>query len=318
MWKIPSWGTAIATAVILAANEIGKNSNGSLQIPTTSLKSVVLFFGAFLLMSLTMLHHRLRAYEAASVPKKPLPIPPFNQKPHAERYMQLALCLITTGLFWLAIAQLKPSIGKFPWAFAFMGLGMASWLTLLFMHSHVVEEINKQRGFENYSPNNLLDRIKRIIRFKVHRSKHMKKVTNIEVFNGIAGRIFDLLYKNFPAYVEIDFNSLGIDLIDEDDPEAGEKAFNMLALSEETFHWLEAAKYIWLEDRKNPEDPYRAVLSPKGFEVLKAIPKAIDKKKTLGEKIGELSKGKINEAYNQVVGYAISLGFKLMINDIQK
>ena len=138
----------------------------------------------------------------------------------------------------------------------------------------------------------------------------MKKVTNVELFNGIAGRLFALLYEKFPFYTDVNVNSLGNELIDKDDYDG---VWDMSELAEATVHWLAAAGYIWLKEPQIFGDPYTAVLSPKGFEVLKATPEVIDTSKTLGEKIMELSKDKLSAALNKAVELAISQGFKMML-----
>ncbi len=145
MWRIPSWGIAIATGVVLAANAIGKEPSSDWQIPTRYVQAVVLLFGFILLVPLTMLHHRFRAYEADSVPEGPLPKPPFDQAPHAERYMQLALCMTTAGVLGLAAIQIYPS-AKIVIAIVAIVLGFIAWLILSKLHKSVVDKIKKSRG----------------------------------------------------------------------------------------------------------------------------------------------------------------------------
>ena len=141
----------------------------------------------------------------------------------------------------------------------------------------------------------------------------MKKITNIELFNSVAGRLFALLYEEFPFYSDVDMNSLSGSLIEKDEYDG---AWNILELAEATVKWLAAAGYIWLEEPQAFGDPYKAVLSPKGFEVLKAIPEVIGTGKTLGEKIIEVSKDKLNSGFTKLVEVAISEGFKLMLTGL--
>ncbi|NQT59342.1 MAG: hypothetical protein HQ557_10210 [Bacteroidetes bacterium] len=145
MWQIPSWGIAIATGVILAANEIGKAASPGWEIHTRYVQALVILFGVILLVPLTMLHHRFRAYEADSAPKGPLPKPPFDQAPHAERYMQLALCMTTAGLLALATIQIFPGHKILIVILAFL-FGFIVWMILNKLHKSVVEEIKKARG----------------------------------------------------------------------------------------------------------------------------------------------------------------------------
>ncbi len=138
----------------------------------------------------------------------------------------------------------------------------------------------------------------------------MNNLTNIDLFNGVAGRLFALLYEKFPFYADVDMNSLSSALVDKDDYDG---AWNILELAEAAVKWLAAAGYIWLEEPQAFGAPYTAVLSPKGFEVLKAIPDVINESKTLGEKIIEVSKDKLSSGFTKLVEVAISEGFKLML-----
>jgi len=138
----------------------------------------------------------------------------------------------------------------------------------------------------------------------------MKEVTNIELFNGVAGRLFALLYEKFPFYTDVDFAALGTELVDKDDYDG---AWDIRELAEATVRWLAAAGYIWLKEADAFQTPDTAVLSPKGFEVLKAMPESIDTGKTLGEKIAELSKSGVSAGLSKVVDFAMSQGIKIMM-----
>jgi len=139
MWQIPSWGIAIATGVILAANEIGKAASPGWEIHTRYVQALVILFGVILLVPLTMLHHRFRAYEADSAPKGPLPKPPFDKAPHAERYMQLALCMTTAGLLALATIQIFPEYKPKIVIVAFLS-GLIACIILEILHKFVVKD----------------------------------------------------------------------------------------------------------------------------------------------------------------------------------
>jgi hypothetical protein len=137
----------------------------------------------------------------------------------------------------------------------------------------------------------------------------MENLSNIDLFNGIVGKIFSILYQNFPQEVEIDLGNFLEDFISADDYDG---AFEMPQVTKSTLLWLDKAGYIWLTRPKYYGAAYSAVLSPKGLEVLKSIPKSIDPSKTLGEKIVEFSKGKFNEALNQTIKIAITEGSRFL------
>lgn len=103
IWQVPSWGIAISAGVIVAANQIGNCKNNWI-IPINWVQGLVLLFGAFLLCALSIALYKYRISQAACAPH-PAPHPPFRAKPRANRYLQLAMCLTSGGLFGLAIAQ---------------------------------------------------------------------------------------------------------------------------------------------------------------------------------------------------------------------
>jgi hypothetical protein len=138
----------------------------------------------------------------------------------------------------------------------------------------------------------------------------MKTLTNIELFNGITGKTFAILYGNFPVETEINPSVFLKDFIDPNDFDG---AWNLPEFAEATLEWLNKAGYIWLIEPKAIGDNYTATLSPKGLEVLKHIPESLESKTSIGEKIIEKSKGKINDVLNQLVSIAISEGVKLIL-----
>jgi len=103
IWQVPSWGVAIAAGAVIAADQIGKGP-GTWTIPVKYVQALILLFGALLLSALATALYRYRAYQAASAPV-PIPRPPFGEKPGANRYLQLTLCLTSGGLLGLAGAH---------------------------------------------------------------------------------------------------------------------------------------------------------------------------------------------------------------------
>lgn len=138
IWQVPSLGVAIATGVIVAADQIGKSVN-TWTIPVRWVQASTLLFGAFLLIALAIALYRYRAYQAASAPQ-PIPVPPFQQKPAANRYLQGALCLTSGGVTGLAVAQ------AFSVAW-FIGIGLIAgsigWILAERGNKAVVKRINQ-------------------------------------------------------------------------------------------------------------------------------------------------------------------------------
>ena len=137
IWQVPSWSVAIATGVIVAANQIGKSAD-TWTIPVKYVQVSILLFGAFLLTALAIALYRYRAYQAASAPQ-PIPAPPFQRKPAANRYLQRALCLTSGGVAGLAAAQLF----SVAWLIV-VGLivGSIGWIFAECGNKAVVKEIN--------------------------------------------------------------------------------------------------------------------------------------------------------------------------------
>ena len=136
----------------------------------------------------------------------------------------------------------------------------------------------------------------------------MKKLSNMELFNGITGKVFAVLYQNFPKETVIKSSSFLEDFIDQNDFDG---AFDMPEMTIATLKWLDKAGYIWLQEPQYYGGEYTAILSPKGLEALKSIPDSIGK--TLGEKIIDFSKEKFSDGMNQIVKIAISEGIKLIL-----
>ncbi len=138
----------------------------------------------------------------------------------------------------------------------------------------------------------------------------MAKISNIELFNGIAGKVFAELYENFPKETEIKPESFLESFIDKDDFDGSFELFEMV---EATLIWLDKAGYIWLEKPECYGGEYSAILSHKGLETLKMVPDSVEPTKTVGEKIIEFSKSRFSEGLNQLVTIAISEGIKLSL-----
>ncbi|MDP3261089.1 MAG: hypothetical protein Q8M34_11005 [Thermodesulfovibrionales bacterium] len=122
IWQVPSWGIAIATGVIVAAQQIGSSCRWG--ITPNQVQALILGFGAVLLSALSIAVHKYRLFQSACL-DKPLPKPPFGQKPSAGRYMQGALLLTNGGLFGLTLTTLFEIR-----TYIFLGffLGIVSWL----------------------------------------------------------------------------------------------------------------------------------------------------------------------------------------------
>ncbi len=141
----------------------------------------------------------------------------------------------------------------------------------------------------------------------------MKKLSNIELFNGISGKVFADLYQSFPRETKIHPKTYLTDFIDEDDFDG---AFDFDEMVKATIVWLDNAGYILLKKPENYQDGYSATLSHKGLETLKLIPDSITSTKSIGEKLIDFSKQKFGDGMNEIVKIAISEGIKLTLRQI--
>lgn len=81
-----------------------------------------------------------------------------------------------------------------------------------------------------------------------------------------------------------------------------------------TVRWLADAEYIWLDSPARLDGKYTARLSPKGMEILRAIPDSLEEKIPLGEKIVEFSKRTVTTSLIDLVKLALGFGVKYLIN----
>lgn len=138
----------------------------------------------------------------------------------------------------------------------------------------------------------------------------MSTISNIELFNGIVGKIFASLYTNFPVYSDINTDLILEELMTDHTYDG----LNVLDdIAESTVNWLIQAGYIIKNDDGYCDDDYiQGVLSAKALEVLKAIPDSLTNTDTLGDKVVKSAKGSFNSALNKAVGEAISIGVKFV------
>ena len=136
------------------------------------------------------------------------------------------------------------------------------------------------------------------------------KYSNIQLFNLITGDLFAKLYESFPVPCEIDFASLGMNFIDPSDYDG---SFAISSFAEDTTKWLSDANYVWLESPSHMGAKSTARLTPKGLEILRAIPASLEEKIPLGEKLIEFSKKTVADSLSDTVKLALGLGVKYLV-----
>ncbi|WP_370280388.1 hypothetical protein [Pontibacterium sp.] len=139
----------------------------------------------------------------------------------------------------------------------------------------------------------------------------MDRLSNIEIFNGIAGKVFADLYSSFPVHSAIKLPVYAEELVDPDDYDG---YWQVSEIADATLSWLVESGYIWLDENQCIDEEYRkGVLTPKGLEVLKVVPSTLSQNQSIGEKLLECSKGAFNTGLNETVKQAISIGAKALV-----
>ncbi|WP_318476120.1 hypothetical protein [Photobacterium leiognathi] len=131
---------------------------------------------------------------------------------------------------------------------------------------------------------------------------------NIDYFNQISAKIFDILQSEFPLRVRIDEVAFfGYEPIEFDPLEGrsltGEQEYEFKMLSE-TIIWLSESGYIRCRDHINEKSD--VVLTEKGLELLKLKPDTLNGN-TVGDTIFSLMKKGSESAAGAVLSTALTL-----------
>jgi hypothetical protein len=132
-------------------------------------------------------------------------------------------------------------------------------------------------------------------------------MSHIESFNRCAALIFAELYRSFPFRKQISSSSLPKGIFDDIEEDDYDGAFERLMVFEKTAKWLVEADYIWVEE-VGKSSINGAILSPKGLEVLKAMPSSLSPEQSLGERMEALLKAGSYSLLSKVVDRALSIG----------
>ena len=133
---------------------------------------------------------------------------------------------------------------------------------------------------------------------------------NIEMFNLAVGEVLGECYLSFPVPTTISRGTIG-GAIEEYYPDYDPSNIDMRKPEYEiaacTISWLTKAGYIWLSEGDEKSRIVKATLSPKGLEVLNAMPKSI----TTGSIGSNLAKGVKDigiSTFQKLVIHALSQG----------
>lgn len=132
---------------------------------------------------------------------------------------------------------------------------------------------------------------------------------NIELFDLYVGKLFVILYEEFPVRKNInacDFLEYE-EKLDEAYTREEEKSCDIF---DSTVQWLRESGYI-LYKEKSSVWYIDVILSAKGLELLKAVPDSIRTKRSIGEHINYLAKESTDEALRKSVNVLLSMGLSM-------
>lgn len=137
-------------------------------------------------------------------------------------------------------------------------------------------------------------------------SEVLLRMSNIERFNDCAARLFAMLFENFPFRVDLQYVKW---LTNEHE---GDITHDDLALCQATVEWLAEAGYITVGSYTR-HMATRVSLTPKGLEVLKAVPESLDSRQSVGDALLDYAKGVGAKTSQSLMSTALTEGFKIMV-----
>lgn len=132
-------------------------------------------------------------------------------------------------------------------------------------------------------------------------------MSNIDLFDEHAARIFAALYEAFPVRVSVAAaDLLGFD-VDPEDPVA--EIPLSVQVYEATVQWLAEAGYIYLDGNATRGV---ATLTPKGLEVMKAVPETVRGHGSLGDALVAAVRSGGAAAGKELVSRGITEAYRLV------
>lgn len=135
---------------------------------------------------------------------------------------------------------------------------------------------------------------------------------NIQKFDELVGRIFSELYESFPVPKSIKADVWDDYMADLNEGGLGAQFQTESDFFNSTVEWLMHAGFIRYKEINFGGRANGCVLTAKGLEILKAIPKSLEP--SLGEKLIEASKSGVVEQVRSLTGQALSYGVSLALS----
>ena len=136
---------------------------------------------------------------------------------------------------------------------------------------------------------------------------------NIELFNLAVGEVLGECYESFPVPAHITKGTIGL-AVKEHYPDPNPNHINLgdleFKISQHTITWLSKAGYIWIMEGNDGSNVVKATLSPKGLELLNAMPKSVESSEPIGSQLAkgikEIGVGTFQSLVIQVLSGGVS------------
>jgi len=138
--------------------------------------------------------------------------------------------------------------------------------------------------------------------------------SNVERFDRLTGGVFGKLYQSFPVPIELNINDFTSLITPLKETYEEDQTLNASEFFYSTLSWLKDSGYItYLNNALDNTSCYGCVLTAKGLEVLKAVPKSVDGDSLggqLADAVKEGAMGKLKELASEALskGYGAAIG----------
>ena len=140
-------------------------------------------------------------------------------------------------------------------------------------------------------------------------------MNNIESFNIAVAEVFGQCYKAFPIRIEISVIEIGDAILETLSPDCNsdiDLRRPEYKIARSSIEWLIKSEYLWSSSATD-ESFLFVTLSPKGLEVLNAIPEELQINTTLGEELGKGVKEIGKDAALSIVKKSLSYGASIVL-----
>lgn len=136
--------------------------------------------------------------------------------------------------------------------------------------------------------------------------------TNIDLFNRFTLALFAKLYESFPVPANLDFESIMMSVIPDD--EGYEQTFNILVTARETVNFLESEGFLSVGFKGlDVRGVDQVRLTMKGLAILDSVPASLEKKESLISSISAITKKGLKQAASDQVSELAKQAFTLAI-----